>query len=325
MSDTDAHSRAARHDFTVDAARSGTRLDVYVAEMCPAVSRSQAQSAVRDGRVRVNGSHAKPSTPVNEGDRIELHIPEPVPITAEPQRIPVDVVYEDEWVVVVNKPPGLVVHPGCGNRDGTLVNALLYHCRNLSGIGGVIRPGIVHRIDKDTSGVLVAAKNDEAHRHLSRQFKKHTIKRKYLALVIGSLQADEGTIRTMIGRHRSDRKKMSVHAVKGREAVTHWRVKEVFDGFTLVELCLETGRTHQVRVHLSSAGCPVAGDRTYGGVRGLRAALPVRHHGILKSINRQMLHAALLAFVHPSSGKEMVFEAPPPDDFMSFLNVLRGE
>jgi 23S rRNA pseudouridine1911/1915/1917 synthase len=323
MNDTDTRSGEKVYDFVAGHEHSGKRIDVYLGEMCGAVSRSQAQHAVRDRRVRVNDTYVKPSFTVSAGDRIVLHIPEPEPLKAEAQNIPVEVLYEDEWIAVVNKPPGLVVHPGCGNRDGTLVNALLFHCKNLSGIGGVIRPGIVHRIDKDTSGVLVVAKNDAAHRSLSMQFKEHTIKRKYLAVVIGRLPGESGTIKTIIGRHRSDRKKMSVYSARGREAVTHWRLKEEFTGFSLLELYLQTGRTHQVRVHLSSKGCPVAGDRTYGGVRGLRSLLPKKHHGMLKDINRQMLHAAMLSFEHPATGKELVFETDPPADFMRLLTALR--
>ena len=233
--------------ITVSAADARRRLDSLVPDKYPDLSRSQVQKAIRQGQVRVNGGSSKPSLLLAEGDRIEVDIPAPVRLEALAQEIPLDILYEDQWVAVINKPAGMVVHPACGNYTGTLVNALLHHCTNLSGIGGVIRPGIVHRLDKGTSGVLVAAKNDKAHHSLSNQFREHTVTRKYKALVFGSWPADSGTVQSLIGRHISDRKKMSTQTRHGRNAITHWRVMETFQGVTLVEATLETGRTHQVQ------------------------------------------------------------------------------
>ena len=302
----------------------GRRLDALVPEKHPDLSRSQVQKAIKLGQVRVNGGSAKASLQVADGDLIEIDIPEPVRLEAIPQDIPLDILYEDEWVVVINKPAGMVVHPACGNYTGTLVNALLHHCTNLSGIGGVIRPGIVHRLDKGTSGVLVVAKNDTAHHSLSNQFREHTVSRKYNALVFGTWPADSGTVQSLIGRHAADRKKMSTQTHHGRNAITHWRVLESFVGLSLVEAVLETGRTHQVRVHFSSNNHPVVGDELYGADKKIKqiASKPVLD--LLRTVKRPLLHAYHLTFCHPDTGAPLSFEVPLPDDFADILTPLRS-
>lgn len=309
--------------ITVRPSDAGRRLDALVPEKHPDFSRSQVQKAIRLGQVRVNGGGAKPSLLLAEGDRIEVDIPEPVRLEAIAQDIPLEVLYEDEWVAVINKPAGMVVHPACGNYTGTLVNALLHHCTNLSGIGGVIRPGIVHRLDKGTSGVLVAAKNDKAHRSLSIQFREHTVTRKYKALVFGSWPADSGTVQSLIGRHVSDRKKMSTQTKHGRDAITHWRVLETFQGISLVEAMLETGRTHQVRVHFSSMNHPVVGDALYGADKKIKQIASKRILDLLRAVRRPLLHAYHLTFCHPDTGAPLTFEVPLPADFAEMLAQLR--
>jgi 23S rRNA pseudouridine1911/1915/1917 synthase len=303
---------------------SGKRLDILLSEKKTLLSRSQVQKAIKDKRVWVNHVNQKASYRVSPGDVIEIDIIDPVPLQAQSENIPVEIVFEDPWIVVVNKPAGMVVHPASGNYSGTLVNALLYHCKTLSGIGGVIRPGIVHRLDKGTSGVLVVAKNDLAHQSLGEQFKKHTVLRRYKALVFGTMDNNSGTIKGLIGRHHIHRKKMSTKPRKGRNAVTHWEVKEEFDSFTFLEATLETGRTHQVRVHLESIGHPVVGDQVYGSSKRLRSVVSKKVLDVLKGINRPLLHAGSLQFVHPEKGAPMAFEAPLPVDFSHVLEVLRN-
>ena len=310
--------------LTITATDAGRRLDTLLPEKQPDFSRSQVQKAIKEGLIRVNGKIPKASLLVAEGDCIEIDLPEPIPLEAQGEDIPLEILYEDDWVIVINKPAGMVVHPACGNYTGTLVNALLHHCTNLSGIGGVIRPGIVHRLDKGTSGVLVAAKNDKAHRHLSGQFKEHTVSRKYQALIFGALSEEAGTIESVIGRHVADRKKMSIHTKQGRPAVTHWRVLESFTGVTLVEAELETGRTHQVRVHLSSINHPVVGDDLYGADKKLKQIAAKRMLDLLRSVKRPMLHAFHLTFNHPETGRPMTFEVPAPSDFAGILAALRA-
>lgn len=310
--------------FTVLEADSGKRLDVVLSEQENSITRSQAQYAISQERVKVNQKSRKASYRVSTGEVVAIEIPDPVPLAAQPENIPVEVLYEDSWVIVVNKPAGMVVHPACGNYSGTLVNALLYQCTTLSGIGGVIRPGIVHRLDKGTTGVLVVAKNDTAHQGLSEQFKKHSVVRKYRTLVFGTMHDASGTIASSIGRHRADRKKMSTKTRKGKNAVTHWKVLETFDTVTLLEATLETGRTHQVRVHLASIGHPVVGDEPYGGCKRLKAITSKTLQDAFKSIKRPLLHAGCLQFMHPGTGTLLSFEAPLPDDFISVLGMLRG-
>ncbi len=287
------------------------RLDAFVAAETE-LSRTQAQKLIRDGAITLNGEPAKPNTATAPGDAIDICYPEPVAIDVQPEDIPLDVLYEDRDLLVVDKPQGMVVHPAPGHPNGTLVNALLYRIGDLSGIGGELRPGIVHRIDRMTSGLLVVAKNDAAHRRLSEQFRDHTAHRSYVALVDGNLKEDEGTIDAPIARHPADRKKMAI-VPGGREAVTHWQAVERYGQYTLLRLELETGRTHQIRVHMASVQHPVTGDDVYG-----RSKRPFGLKG-------QALHGYRLTFQHPQSGEAMRFYAPPPDYFMLALKKAGGQ
>lgn len=306
--------------LTVLAEAAGQRLDAYLASATE-LTRSAVVRLIEEGQVTLGGKPANKKDKVKAGDEVTVSLPEPEPDEAIPQDIPLDIVYEDEDILVVNKPCGMVVHPAAGNPDGTLVNAILYHCGDsLSGIGGVIRPGIVHRIDKDTSGLLVVAKNDAAHLALSEQLKVHRVRRVYHAIAIGNLREETGTVDAPIGRHPTDRKKMAVlrgadaHA---RDAVTHYRVLERFAGMCHVECKLETGRTHQIRVHMASLGHPLLGDPVYGGANHrFCESHPALIHG-------QCLHAAELSLIHPTSGEEMHFEAPLPEDMERILDILR--
>lgn len=288
----------------------GKRLDVYLHERQSFPSRAQAQRAIAGGEVRVNGEKVKAGYRLRAGDRIEITWRPPSPPALAPEEMALDIVYEDEDLLVINKPQGLVVHPAPGHLRGTLVNALLHHCRDLSGIGGTLRPGIVHRLDKDTSGLILVAKHDHAHLCLAKQLKAHTVQRVYLALVHGHPPA-AGTIDAPIGRHVRQRKKMSVRLSGGKKAVTHFRVLEYLAAYALVEAKLETGRTHQVRVHLASLGHPVVGDPLYG-----------RRRPSL-SVPGQLLHAYRLSFYHPRSGRLMEFTAPLPPVFAATLEALR--
>ena len=302
------------------------RIDKFLSSYDSTLSRSFIQRLIDNGSVTVNGKFAKSSYKLKEGDEIKIEIPELEPSTVKPEPIPLDILYEDESVIVINKPAGMVVHPAAGNYSGTLVNALLYHCRNtLSGIGGIERPGIVHRLDKDTSGLLMVAKDDFTHNHLSKQLKDRTIVRKYLALVKGNIKEDSKKIEIPIGRHVSDRKKMSIKTKRGRIAITEFTVIERFDNYTLLEIRLKTGRTHQIRVHLSAIGHPVAGDKMYGRSQKSEAC-PEQSRRVRSQppIQRQMLHAAILGFIHPKTGKYLEFNARLPDDMKDILNFLRG-
>ena len=283
------------------------RIDKVLTSLEPEITRSQLKNLINDGHVTVNGQPVKPKYKVQAGDKISLVKPEPQSLELTPENIPLDIVYEDDDVIVVNKPQGMVVHPAPGHPDHTLVNALLYHSP-LSTINGTFRPGIVHRIDKDTSGLLMVAKNDLAHQSLAEQLRNKTNKREYLALVYGQIKEDEGTIDAPLGRNPQDRKKQAV--VKGgRHAVTHFKVIKRYDNFTLVKCILETGRTHQIRVHMKYIGHPLVGDPLYGPRKVIGK-------------NGQFLHAALLGFKHPRTGKEMVFEAPLPENFQKMLDKL---
>ena len=298
--------------YTIDKELSGERADKAVSALTETFTRSHIKKLIDDGNVTVNGKPVKPSFKLSEGDRLEISFPEAETIDVLPENIPLDIVYEDGDVIVINKPRNMVVHPAAGNYTGTLVNALLYHCGDtLSGINGVMRPGIVHRIDKDTTGLLVAAKGDKAHTALSEQLKTRTLKRKYLALVHNNIVNDSGTVSTLIDRHPRDRKKMAVVSSGGREAVTNYSVVERFRGYTLVNCLLDTGRTHQIRVHMKYMGNPVVGDKTYG----------VKNEEF--NLEGQLLHAGQIGFVHPESGEYMEFSAPLPADFERVLNALR--
>lgn len=300
-------------EFTVQADEAGIRIDkVIVESMEEAVSRSQLQNWIRKGRVTVNGRTVKPNYKVSEGDEIMVAPPEPEVTELVPEPIPLDIAYEDQDVIVVNKPRGMVVHPAAGHPSGTLVNALMYHAKDLSGINGEIRPGIVHRIDKDTSGLLMIAKNDFAHTSLSAQLKEHSVTRRYFAVVHGVLEHDQGTIDAPIGRDPQNRKLFTVTDRGGKHAVTHFVVVERFAEYSLLELQLETGRTHQIRVHMKFIGHPLAGDPAYGRAKGRTMRLP-----------GQALHAAVLGFTHPRTGERLTFEAPIPEEMQELIDELR--
>jgi len=290
------------------------RIDLYLTQKEIYPSRSQIRNLIAQGKIKVNGNPVKPSYVLKNGDVIDLTFPENKELKIKAEAIPLDIIYEDEYLVVVNKPDDMIVHPAGKIHSGTLVNALLYHCQDsLSGIGGVIRPGIVHRLDKNTSGLMVVAKNDFAHLDLSRQIKDHQVTKKYLALVHGNLKDDSGIIDAPIGRNLKNRKKMAVTEGKNREAITHFKVLKRFSGYTLVEATLRTGRTHQIRVHLAFIGYPIVGDQLYGH----------RRQGL--NINRQALHSHILGFVHPASKKYMDFSVPLPQDMQELIDCLEGE
>ena len=297
--------------LTLTADRPGERADALLARLVPDLTRSAAQKLLERGAVTSAGRPVRKNDRPAPGDVLEVVLPDPEPIDLVPQDIPLDVVYEDGDVIVVNKPVGLVVHPAPGHPDGTLVNALLYHCgTSLSGINGELRPGIVHRIDRDTSGLIIAAKNDRAHLALAAQLQDHSLARTYEAVAVGSLREDSGTVDAPIGRHPVDRKKMAVDRKNGREAITHWTVLARYPGYTHVECRLETGRTHQIRVHLASIGHPLLGDTVYG------AKKPV------PGLAGQCLHARRLRFVHPSTGEPVELECPLPEWFQDVLRKI---
>lgn len=299
--------------FVASEELSGVRIDKCLAEAFAELSRSYLQKLLKSECVLVNGKPVKSNYRVNAGDSVELEVPEAVEPEIVPEKMDLDIVYEDKDVVIVNKPKGMVVHPAAGHYSGTLVNGLMEHCKDeLSGINGVMRPGIVHRIDMDTTGLLIVCKNDKAHNEIARQLKEHSITRRYRAIVHGVVKEDEGTVDAPIGRHPVDRKKMSINEKIGREAVTHYRVLERFRQFTYIECRLETGRTHQIRVHMASIHHPLLGDAVYGP-----AKCPYKLQG-------QTLHAGVLGFVHPETGKYMEFEAPLPEYFEELLEKLRN-
>ena len=298
--------------MVLTADRSGERADAALARLAPDLTRSAAQRLLEEGRVLREGRPLRKNDKLQAGDVLALDLPEPQPVALEPEDIPLDIVYEDKDLLVINKPKGLVVHPAAGHWSGTLVNALLYHCRDsLSGINGELRPGIVHRIDKDTSGLLIVAKNDFAHQALAAQLQDHTLARTYVCLVVGGVREDSGVIDAPIGRHPTDRKKMAVTEKNSRHAVTHWRVLERFPGYTLLECRLETGRTHQIRVHMAYRNHPIVGDTVYGR--------PKPELGQ----DSQCLHARALTFRHPRTGETMTLTCPLPDYFTRLLKALR--
>ena len=306
--------------FTVVKSLPSGRLDTFLREKFPNVSRVALKRLVEQGHVRVNGQTVKPAHSPRAGEEVEVHWTEAKPAEAQPEEMPLDILFEDKSLLVLNKPAGLVVHPAAGNEEHTLVNALLHHCRDsLSGIGGVARPGIVHRLDKDTSGCLVVAKNDETHIALSAQFAKRNVEKIYNAIVCGELARESGEIRAAIARHPSHRKRMAVRDDdSGRAAHTSYRVLERLNAATFVEAQLHTGRTHQVRVHFQFLGHPLVGDETYGARQNARLKELMNY-----AAPRVMLHARELSFIHPRTGKEMSFEAPLPKDFREALKFLR--
>lgn len=302
-----------KQQFQAEAPDAGLRIDKYLSDQC-AVSRSYIQKLLKAEAVLVTGKPVKSNYKVNVGDKIELEIPDAVEPEIEAENLSLDILYEDSDIIIINKPKNMVVHPAAGHYSGTLVNGLMYHCKEeLSGINGVMRPGIVHRIDMDTTGVLIVCKNDRSHNSIAAQLKEHSITRKYYAIVHGVLKEDQGTVDAPIGRHPVDRKKMSVNERNGRDAVTHYKALERFHKYTYVECQLETGRTHQIRVHMAGIGHPLLGDCVYGP-----AKCPYKLQG-------QTLHAGVLGIVHPGTGEYMEFTAPLPEYFEELLGKLRNE
>lgn len=308
--------------FTATEVEAGRRLDTVLAARLGGTSRSCAAKMIREGHVLVNGLLKKAGHTVKMGDTVMSNIPPPRSIDCKPEPIPISILFEDADIIVVDKPAGLVVHPAAGHVNGTMVNALLHHCKDLQGIGGELRPGIVHRLDKDTSGCLAVAKNDMAHEALAQQFKQRQVQKCYLALVYGDMKAPAGIINLPIGRHPINRKKMSTKSHRSRPTETHWKIKEAFSGVSLLEIDLKTGRTHQIRVHCASMGFPVVGDATYGGSKRWKDLTPSLQD-IIRAVKRQMLHAWKLAFSHPRTGRPVAFVSPVPQDMTTILEKLR--
>lgn len=297
--------------FLADQQAENERIDKYLAEYMKEYSRSFLQKLIKDGQVLVNGKKIKNHYRVQEEDRIQIDIPEPLQTDILPEDLHLDIVYEDESVLIVNKPKGMVVHPSAGHAGGTLVNGLMYHCKdNLSGINGILRPGIVHRIDMDTTGLLIVCKNDQAHNCIAGQLKEHSITRRYHALVKGHLKDMEGTVDAPVGRNPNNRLKMAINPIHGKPAVTHYRVLESFSSCTYIECRLETGRTHQIRVHMASIGHPLIGDTLYGGPA-------------VKQVQGQMLHAKIIGFIHPVTRSYMEFDSELPEYFQEILQKVR--
>jgi 23S rRNA pseudouridine1911/1915/1917 synthase len=298
-------------EYDIDPPCARKRLDIFLTEIQADITRSYIKKLIEAERVTVNGAPAKAHYKLKEGDRVEVEVPDPEPLEVKPEPIPLNIVYEDASLIVIDKPPGMVVHPAPGHSGGTLVNALLHHCHDLAGIGGVERPGIVHRLDKDTSGLIVAAKTEACMQSLTRQFKERDIHKVYLAMAKGTFESKTGTIDAPIGRHKTHRKKMSTHTPAGREAQTRYKVIRQMDGYAYLQLFPRTGRTHQLRVHLASIGHPILGDRLYGGTLG--PGLP--------QIARQALHAHRLELTHPVTGNLLQFESPLPSDMENLLSA----
>lgn len=290
----------------------GERIDKCISNYLESLSRSYIQKIIKDGKAYVNDAVVKANYKVKVDDKVQFEIPDCEEPDIPPQDIPLDILYEDKDILIVNKPKDMVVHPAPGHYEGTLVNAIMFHCKDeLSGINGVLRPGIVHRIDKDTTGSIIICKNDEAHRKIAQQLKEHSITRKYRAIVYGRIMEEEGTVNAPIGRHPTDRKKMAINEKNGKPAVTHYKVLERFDKYTYIECQLETGRTHQIRVHMTSIGHPLLGDEVYGN-----AKCPFKLEG-------QTLHAMTIGFIHPTTGEYVECEAPLPEYFEHLLQILR--
>lgn len=312
-----------RQTYVVGAGEQGIRLDLFIARRDLSLSRSRVQHLIAQGVVRIGNHPGRPSRKVRIGEIITCDIAPAREDELSAEAVPLSVIYEDPSMIVVDKPAGMVVHPAAGHHRGTLVHALLFHCRDLSGIGGVLRPGIVHRLDKDTSGLLVAAKSDLAHQALAGQFKHRLIQKRYLAVAYGDLREDQGVIDLPVGRHPQDRKKMSTRSRRGRDAVTRWQVKERYGAATLLEVDIETGRTHQIRVHLHAIGHPVVGDSVYSGARRANALADASLRTPLKTMKRQALHAESLSLNHPLTGERLVFSSPPPVDMAQLCDALR--
>ena len=300
-----------KHCFTADIEPEDQRIDRYLTEMLPEQSRSFFQKLIRDGFVIVNHIIVKVNYRLKTGDVIEIDIPDAVPTEIVPENIPLDILYEDDDLLIVNKPKGMVVHPAVGHSTGTLVNAIMYHCQgNLSGINGEIRPGIVHRIDKDTTGSLIICKNDEAHRNIAEQIKEHSVTRRYVGVVAGTFSEESGTVEGAIGRHPNDRKRMTINEKNGKPAVTHYRVLQTLKGASFMEFELETGRTHQIRVHMASISHPLLGDTVYGNSKN-----PYKLQG-------QALHARTIGFIHPTTGEYIEVSAPIPEYMTELVRKL---
>jgi len=304
--------------FVISPELSGKRADAVLPSLMPELTRSRIKRLIEEGNILVGGSAIKPSRKLGPGETVVVTIPAPTPLEAEPEDIPVSVIYEDDYIAVIDKPAGMTVHPGAGVTKGTLVNALLHRLDGLSGVGGKVRPGIVHRLDKNTSGVIVIAKDDASHNSLAAQFKLRTVEKRYLAIVEGTMKTDSGSISSRIGRHPTDRKKMSSRAPSGRESLTLWRVRKRLKGATLVEARPRTGRTHQIRVHFAEAGHPLLADEVYGG----KGRKPHVISTAAEIIGRHALHAWKLAFTHPRTGERMEFTSPIPEDMKKALNFL---
>jgi 23S rRNA pseudouridine1911/1915/1917 synthase len=316
-----ALSGASRRELVVGPEAFGVRIDVWLARALPDLSRARLQALIAEGHVHLDGSPTRPKALLRGGETIVVSVPPPVPAAPRPEDIPLDILFEDAFLLVLDKPAGLVVHPGAGQDSGTIVNALLHRVKDLSGVGGVVRPGIVHRLDRGTSGLLLVAKDDETHRSLARQFAGRTVEKEYLAIVHGVPKARQGRIEAPIGRDPVHRKRMSTRASGGRAARSDYVVEEVLDGASLVRVRIHTGRTHQIRVHLASIGHPVAGDATYGGTRtpGSRS---LASRAALTALDRPALHAARLVFTHPATGERIRFESPLPADLVRLRDAL---
>lgn len=300
--------------FVVEAEQEGVRLDKYLSLIYPDFSRAFFQKLIKNAQITVNECVQKASYCVRIDDIVKVHIPDAVETTIEPEDIPLDILYEDEDLLIVNKPKGMVVHPSAGHYSGTLVNAIMYHCKDsLSGINGEIRPGIVHRIDMDTTGSLIVCKNDESHIHIAEQIKEHSVNRIYVGIVCGNIKEDSGTVEGAIGRHPIERKKMAINEKNGKPAITHYKVLERFGNYTYMQFQLETGRTHQIRVHMASIGHPLLGDELYSSGRS-----PFKH------LQGQCLHAKTIGFVHPRTHKYMEYSAPLPEYFEKLLCLLKS-